>query len=276
MQWTEQQRYWEGSVSNDSNPKQVEQSNIDLYEIDAHYYDEIHDSWDSDLNFWVPFANGIRGELLEIGGGTGRITIRLTVEGHTVTSVEPSQSMRSIAKKKLLERNLKAKFIEEKLPSAPLPTAKYSATLLPADVFLYCKSKQEQKLTLAQIYNSLTHDGLVALDLPGPTLGLTPEKNGESIIAFETENPEGHLLKVQHICHDDVIRKTRKLTIQYETSTGNEESTHELLYVSLEEMRVLLETTGFEISNIYGSYSLESYTPKSERMIIVARKKASL
>ena len=68
MQLTEQQRYWGDSVSNDSNPKQGEQRNIDLYEIDAHYYDEIHDSWDSDLNFWVPFANRIKGELLEIGG----------------------------------------------------------------------------------------------------------------------------------------------------------------------------------------------------------------
>ena len=275
MQLTEQQRYWGDSVSNDSNPKQGEQRNIDLYEIDAHYYDEIHDSWDSDLNFWVPFANRIKGELLEIGGGTGRITIRLTVEGHSVTSVEPSQSMRSIAKKKLLEKKLKAKFIEAKLPDAPLPPGKYSATLLPADVFLYCKNKQEQELTLFQIYNSLTYDGVVALDLPGPALGLAPEKNGESIIAFETENPEGHSLKVQHICYDDVIRKTRKLTIQYETSTGNEESTHELLYVSLEEMRALLEITGFEIANIYGDYSLDSYTPRSERMIIVAKKRAN-
>ena len=275
MQLTEQQRYWGDSVSNDSNPKQGEQRNIDLYEIDAHYYDEIHNSWDSDLNFWVPFANRIKGELLEIGGGTGRITIRLTVEGHSVTSVEPSQSMRSIAKKKLLEKKLKAKFIEAKLPDAPLPPGKYSATLLPADVFLYCKNKQEQELTLFQIYNSLTYDGVVALDLPGPALGLAPEKNGESIIAFETENPEGHSLKVQHICYDDVIRKTRKLTIQYETSTGNEESTHELLYVSLEEMRALLEITGFEIANIYGDYSLDSYTPRSERMIIVAKKRAN-
>ena len=275
MQLTEQQRYWGDSVSNDSNPKQGEQRNIDLYEIDAHYYDEIHDSWDSDLNFWVPFANRIKGELLEIGGGTGRITIRLTVEGHSVTSVEPSQSMRSIAKKKLLEKKLEAKFIEAKLPDAPLPPGKYSATLLPADVFLYCKNKQEQELTLFQIYNSLTYDGVVALDLPGPALGLAPEKNGESIIAFETENPEGHLLKVQHICYDDVIRKPRKLTIQYETSTGNEESTHELLYVSLEEMRALLEITGFEIANIYGDYSLDSYTPRSERMIIVAKKRAN-
>ena len=273
MQLIEQQHYWEGSVSNNSNPKKSEQKNIDLYEIDAQYYDEIHDSWDSDLNFWVPFANGIKGELLEIGGGTGRITIRLTLEGHTITSVEPSQSMRSIAKEKLLERNLKVKFIEGKLPGAPLPTAQYSATLLPADVFLYCKDKREQELTLSQIYNSLTYDGLVALDLPGPTLGLAPKKNGESIIAFETETPEGHSLKVLHICYDDVIRKTRKLTIQYETSTGNEESTHELLYVSLEEMRVLSEITGFEISNVYGGYSLESYTPTSERMIIIAKKR---
>ncbi len=271
----EQQHYWEGSVSNDFNPKQGKQRNIDLYEIDAHYYDEIHDSWDSDLNFWVPFANEIKGELLEIGGGTGRITIRLSTEGHAITSVEPSKAMRSIAKKKLLDRNLKAKFIEGRLPGAPLPTAKYSATLLPADVFLYCKSRQEQELTLSQIYNSLTYDGLVALDLPGPVLGLVPEKNGKSIIAFEAENPEGHLLKVQHICYDDVIRKTRKLTIRYETATGNEESTHELLYVSIEEMRVLLEIAGFEISNIYGSYSLKPYTPTSERMIIVAKKRAN-
>ena len=273
---TEQQRYWEDSVSNDSKPEQSEQGHIDLYEIDARYYDEIHKSWDSDLDFWVPFAKGIEGELLEIGGGTGRITTRLALEGHAITSVEPSQSMRSIAKKKLLERSLSARFIEGKLPSAPVPTEKYSATLLPADVFLYCNGQQDQELSLTKIYNSLTHDGLIALDLPGPALNLTPEKNGESIVAFETENPKSHLLKVQHICYDDVIRKTRKLTIQYETSKGTEESTHELLYVSLEEMRILLETTGFEIANIYGSYSLESYTPKSERMIIVARKKANL
>ncbi len=69
MRLIEQQHYWEGSVSNDSKPKQSGQRNIDLYEIDAHFYDKIHDSWDSDLNFWVPFANGIKGELLEIGGG---------------------------------------------------------------------------------------------------------------------------------------------------------------------------------------------------------------
>lgn len=273
MQLAVQQNSWEDSVSSKKKSRLRRQKNVNSYEIDARYYDAIHQSWNSDLNFWLSFVGKTQGELLEIGGGTGRITIRIAAEGYQITSVEPSNEMRGIAKIKFAEKNLSPHFIKGRLPEVSLPKEKYVAALLPADVFLYCSDHVEQELILNKIADALMQHGLIAFDLPGPVFGLAPEKNGEPIMAFQAENPNNHLQEVRHICYDDIVQTTRKLIIHYYTSTGKEESIHELLYVSLEEIKVLLKKTGFELANVYGNYYLGSYTPESERMIVVAHKR---
>jgi len=66
----------------------------DLYD-DAEFYDLLHDGYRDDLAFYRGLADDHGGPVLELGAGSGRVTLALAQAGHAVVAVEPSPAMRA-------------------------------------------------------------------------------------------------------------------------------------------------------------------------------------
>jgi len=66
----------------------------DLYG-DPEFYDLLHAGYRDDLAFYRGLADDHGGPVLELGAGSGRVTLALAQAGHAVVAVEPSPAMRA-------------------------------------------------------------------------------------------------------------------------------------------------------------------------------------
>lgn len=66
-----------------------------LYDIDN------RDNLTADIPFYIDYARRQKGEILELGCGTGRVALALANEGYRVTGLDLSQQMLNVFRKKL-------------------------------------------------------------------------------------------------------------------------------------------------------------------------------
>ena len=248
----------------------------DPYAIDAPFYDAVHGDGGDDLPFWASLAREGDGPILEVGAGTGRLTLPLARAGHAVTALDPSPAMLAIARRKAAAAGLAVAFVEGRLPGAELPREAFAAVLFPADVFLACADAAEQVAALRAAAGALAPGGRVALDLPGPGHWLDPAGGGEPLLAFEGD-VDGEALLVWHVREDDLAAQTRDLRVIYERGGADgivrrAVARHRLRYVARPELDLLLAAAGLRAVHARGSYAPGPLTNASERMIVIAER----
>lgn len=72
----------------------------DLYD-EAWLYDLEHDGYRDDLGFYRRLAEDQAGPVLELGAGTGRVTLALATTGLNVVALEPNAAMLERAQARL-------------------------------------------------------------------------------------------------------------------------------------------------------------------------------
>lgn len=251
----------------------------DPYAVDARYYDLVHEGLpDDDIGLWLAFAGRTGRPVLEVGTGAGRIAIALALAGHKVTAIDPSPAMLEIARRKAGEQGVDAGFIEGRVTDLALEPGKFGFIVIPADVFLYCETSEEQVATLHLLGEALAFDGILAVDLPGPALWLDPSTNGQPLLVHTGETPEGETLDTWHVHEDDLARQIRALRVTYERTARDGTvrrtmSEHYLRYVYPREMECLLRLAGLAPLATSGDYDLGPPGNDSERIIITARRR---
>ena len=248
----------------------------DPYAIDAAFYDAIHGDGGDDLDFWLPFVAEHGGPVLEVGAGTGRITLPLARAGHAVTALDPSPAMLAVARRRAASDGLAVTFVDGRLPGAELQPAAFASVILPNDVFLACASREEQAAALNAVATALAPRGRLALDVAGPGHWLDPDGNGEPIPAW-SGCIGGEHLEVWHVRHDDLATQTRRLSIRYEVTSADGqmrgvESDHVLRYVTFPELASMLASAGLRVLDTWGDYMLGALTNASERLIVTAER----
>lgn len=114
--------------------------------------------------FLVPIFNSGPLRVLDVGAGTGRDAAWIAEKGHMVVAVEPSRSMRTIAKN--LHKNSKIVWIDDHLPSftdAKLVSGKFDVVLVNA-VWMHIP-ESERTAALNQLFNVLKPGGEMFVSL---------------------------------------------------------------------------------------------------------------
>src|SRR5947207_14017784 len=79
------------------------------YDLIAPFYDIEHAQFDEDVDMYRNFAELCTGPLLELACGSGRLLIPLASEGYTLTGVDTSGKMLSLARERLKEADISSK-----------------------------------------------------------------------------------------------------------------------------------------------------------------------
>src|SRR5256886_2895533 len=74
------------------------------YDLIAPFYDIEHAHFDEDVSMYINFAELCTGPLLELACGSGRLLVPLASEGYTLTGVDTSEKMLSMAQQRLQDR----------------------------------------------------------------------------------------------------------------------------------------------------------------------------
>jgi len=253
---------------------------VNTYKTTAKYYDSDNkDLLNDDIDFYIQYANELNGNVLEVGCGTGRITIPLARAGHQVCGVDISQPMLDILAEKLKKES---KATVENLEVIPGDmrnfnfNEKFKLIFIPFRTFQNLVTDEEQKNCLQCCHQHLEDDGLIIVNVFRPW-GIIDESwiQPEQTDYETTKN--GVTVKRTHIresvdSQNQIIYPT---LIYYVTESGKTEKFYEYLqmkYFYPDQLRDLLKQNGFEVIDEFGYYDKCKLEDGSE-IIFVCRKK---
>ncbi len=204
--------------------------------------------------------------ILDVGCGSGILTVELTKIADEVVGVEPALPMVELARRRTGGEKVKwlhgyAKDVRDIQPDVIIMTSHV------AQFFLH---EDDWQSTLQHLSNLLRKGGKLIFDsrnpLVKPWLGWSEEKTTRS-----TDTPHGKAAIWYELISTDNDRVQYK--IHYEFDSGEKlESNNELVYRSREELTSSLRKAGFEIESVYGDWDGSLANDTSEELIFVARK----
>ena len=123
------------------------------YDTHAELYDELYLGLPGEKEFYASEALKFPSPILEIGCGTGRITIPVAQVGCDITGIDNSEGLLQVAENKV--KNLKAlagniKFVNADMRDFSFDK-KFNLTIIPYRAFLHMHTVEDQKKTLTKI-----------------------------------------------------------------------------------------------------------------------------
>ena len=241
-----------------------------LYELQYYTYRD-------DLHFYAKLAEGAQ-SVLELGSGTGRVTLHLARRGAKVTGLELSPEMLNRARNKAALENLDLELIQGDMRSFNLERT-FPLIIVPFNALMHLYNLFDQSGALERIYAHLEPGGNLALDLYVPNFGL------EGVLRHEGEtffDPDADGSRTDVFVLQRIDRVKQMAYTQYFVDTADfdgrlERSFHTLeqRYFTRFELEWMLKCAGFEGIKISGSFEGAPLDSSSYFMVVQARKPSS-
>lgn len=238
------------------------------YDSIAEIYD-LYAKADYDIPFFVSEARKVKGPVLELMAGTGRVSVPLLEAGATLTCVDGSQGMLDVLSRKLASRRLHADVRLADVRRLQLPPS-FELAILPFQAFMELVSEDDRRTTLAAVFTALVPGGRFICTLHNPAVrrasvdgvlravGAFPvdddtlvvsgfEQGGDPIVTrhqfFELFGPDGRLLW------------KRLLPMEF-------------ALVEQDEFEGMSRGVGFRIAAVHGSYERADFDPATSTFMI--------
>jgi SAM-dependent methyltransferase len=140
------------------------------YSLVADIYDK-YVTTDLDVRFFLEESNRVKGRVLELMCGTGRLTLPLLSEGVSLTCVDSSPAMLSRLRKKLAQSELNTEVVEQDVVHLSL-AAEYELAVIPFNSFEEITATSDQLSSLLSIRRHLTPKGKLIVTLHNPSIRL--------------------------------------------------------------------------------------------------------
>ncbi|MEV7662818.1 class I SAM-dependent methyltransferase [Paenarthrobacter sp. NPDC089316] len=234
---------------------------------------DLENQWAADDDFFLAFVNEHANQrVLDLGCGTGRISLAVAAHGHTVVGIDPNPDSLSAARKKPGAENV----IWIEGTSAHIPKDHvFDVAVMTAHVAQAIYDDGEWSRTLADVHRALAPGGRLSFDSRDPSARAwerwTPENtstthtlpDGSDVDSWKESSldpdVDGLVALTEH-------RSLQGGPVQTETSV--------LAFRSEEQLRHDLSTAGFWVDDIFGGWSGESVGNGQGELIVLARKPA--
>lgn len=245
------------------------------YSSFAYFYDRL--MTDVDYNEWVNYietlierANTHPKKVLELACGTGNITIPMALKGFSITAVDISQDMLTIAKDKAVDNNADILFIQQDMTQLEIQDI-FEIVMCCCDGVNYIIDSENLLKMFMEVHKRLNKDGIFIFDISSyyklsniignNTFG---ENTGDIIYLWENfYDKSTDLLEMDLTFFNEaergLFRKTEELHIQRAYKTD------EIIY--------LLQKSGFNSIEIFADFLLEKPHKNSQRIFFSCSKK---
>jgi ubiquinone/menaquinone biosynthesis C-methylase UbiE len=236
----------------------------------ASTYDLYNQHYTLEKKFFFDFANRIKAKkIIDLGCGTGLLTIPLSEAGYKTIGVEPAKAMLDIAKQKPDSDKVKwiygdALDLSEENADLTIMAAHVSQFLLEDKYFLDC---------LKSINKALVKGGYLIFDSRKPVKSFAdlswptkdkPKVNKSSIgekMLWWANILQVSGKRIMYEIHTQ-ISKSEKSTI----------SVNELIFRTEKEITKFLIQANFNVEKIFGDWDMSEVRSNSPEMIFVAKK----
>lgn len=234
-----------------------------------------------DVPFYKERAAETGGPVLEIGCGTGRLTIPLARAGHEVWAVDVSAAMLDQLRAKLAreapEVQARVHPVRQDATALDLPVRNFRLAAIPFNVLMLIPELAAERRALAAVAAHLAPGGTLALDVMNPlTLPMDAETkpspseprrsphNGNSYIrnTMASRLDEGQCQRI-HGWYDELLPDGKIAVTEYAFTWR---------MIFRYELELMLEGAGFAIERLAGDFDDAAWTVDSRRMVVTARR----
>jgi SAM-dependent methyltransferase len=241
---------------------------------DPHIYDLENNTFEPDGPFLLEIARKTGNPVLELGCGTGRLTIPMAQAGVEITGLDLVDGMLERAKQKAGE--LPIPWVLADVRTFQLDRT-YRLIFESGSVFQHMLSRPDQEAFLTRVREHLDEDGLFVFGTFFPHLDML-ESVEEEKEWFITHHPDGREIRVSGTeCYDELRQvKVETAYRRWQDATGKDVTKVAplaLRYNFPQELEALLHYNGFTVVERYGDNDRSPLTNESRLMIYVCQKR---
>ena len=241
-----------------------------------------------DVPFWQRVASRTDGPVLELGCGTGRVSIPLAKAGLEIVGVDRSAPMLERARKRIRrggpkrigrvrpEGSPRVRFVRADIRALPFGDGSFPAVIAPYGILQSLIRPRDLTATLASVARVVAPGGTFGIDLV-PDVPKWREYSNR--VQLRGRAGRAHLTLVETVRQDPERRLTTfKQTFLERLGDRTEEHQFELTFrtLSVAEMSRQLERAGFEVEAVLGDYRGRPWDDRADVWIIMARRRAAL
>lgn len=247
-----------------------------IYDILAPIYDKINA--ELDYSAWADFIERVALEnmtakpelVLDLGCGTGKMTLELARRGYDMTGVDISPEMLDIARTEGERLGVADKMLwlcQDMREFELYGTVDLAVSCL--DSINHLTTKKDLDTTLSLVHNYLIPDGIFVFDINGKGkfkytyLDHTyVMEEGDSVCIWQNDYNEK-----THLCDFYITLFKEEADGRYSRYDDVE---RERMY-TLKEIRSALTKAGFELLGVYSDFEMNEATDEDDRIYLVAR-----
>jgi SAM-dependent methyltransferase len=245
----------------------------------ADIYDQVYAYLDQDIPFYVEQAVSSGGPVLELGCGTGRVSLEIAAGGIDVTGVDLSPRMLEVAGRKAQVQGLSAHcdFQQGDMREVRLEQ-RFPLVIIPFRGFQHLETVVDQREALATVRNHLAPGGLLIVDMFNPDVAMLADMDSTPFHVRDVHQPEsGTRLVVYGQNRWDHIEQTNNSRLIIEEVDHQGRMLQRLYrdfvmrYTYRYEMQHLLEICGFTVEALYGDFDGNPVSEAAEELVWLSR-----
>jgi len=238
----------------------------------ANLYDYFQHGVEGDVKFYLNYFKNFKGKILEVGAGTGRITIPLLKKGLDVVALDIAPRMLAILKKKAKEERFSPKAVCADMRSFRLKQ-KFEAIIVTFRAFQHLYLVDDQLKALKCFKKHLKPNGILIFDVYNPSLKFIAKGNWQwhkdKIIRLPCVKGK---VRVDYRNRYDMAEQMLHQEFRFSYPSGKKEIVpFQMRFFFRFEIEHLLSLAGFEIKNLYGDFKKNKFKSGSPEMIWIAK-----
>jgi SAM-dependent methyltransferase len=240
-------------------------------------YDQLFDSLDFDIPYWVETAKTAAGPVLEIACGTGRILLPILKAGVAVEGIDASPAMIARLKAKAAAAGLAVRAETADMRGFEMGR-RYARIICGFNGFAHCETTGDQLACLRSSLEHLEPGGalVVHMSYPGPAYWLEPE--GKAVLEHEVALPGGGKLQLWDNRTKNVVgqRQDSEVEIWEVDAAERPKAVHKFStaqrWVYRYELELLFAAAGFARWEFLGGFDGRPLRAPDDQMIAWAFK----
>jgi SAM-dependent methyltransferase len=238
-----------------------------------------------DVPFWRNLALHSGGSVLELGCGTGRVSLPLARAGVRLTGVDRSAAMLDLARRRVVRGGLRPQLqlVQADIRHLPFAAARssgrsqerFALVMAPYGILQSLLRERDLADTLAEVHRVLQPNGTFGLELVADLPSWEEYRKRVSLKGWRDRRGGTHITLIETVRQDPARGRTM-FDQEFVEKRGRQTRRHRFSLafrtLSLPQMTRRLERAGFEISALLGDYRGGAWDPRADVWIILARK----
>jgi ubiquinone/menaquinone biosynthesis C-methylase UbiE len=229
-----------------------------------------------DVPFWRNLARHTGGRVLELGCGTGRISLPLARAGIDLIGIDRSGPMLERARARVRRARLteRVQLVRGDIRAVPFDGPSFSMVMAPYGILQSLLRERDLAATLQEVRRVLQPGGTFGLELVADLPSWQEYRKRLSLKGWRHRRGGAHVTLIETVRQD----RARRLTIfdqEFIERHGRSRRTHRFALtfrtLSIPQMARRLEQAGFSVTALLGDYRGGPWDPRAEVWVILAR-----